>query len=156
MYCSNPQTHGVRLFVSAKILPLNCFTLRQCRISCMIFQKTLPRKTSAITLLHHIDYTASLSQYQGRYVGKCLYRAVHAWTNWVIILLFLEPKYGIAFHLKFADSCELLLNKKTWDLRQKNVFKFSTPKTVMLTRPLICWIRKRSSSQDNLNLAHLT
>ena len=43
---------------------------------------------------------------------KLFVSSIRARTNWVILLQILEPKYGIAFHLKYADSRKLLLDKK--------------------------------------------
>ena len=67
---------------------------------------------------------------------KTFIPSIRARTNWVILLQFLEQKYGIAFQLEYAESRELLLNKKF----ETSPLKFSTPKTVMLTHPL-CWIK---------------
>ena len=60
MHFSNPRAHGIPLFVSAKILSLNLLYFEQCRIQCMISQKTLPRKIPAITLSDVVQFTPTI------------------------------------------------------------------------------------------------
>ena len=130
---SNPRAHGVPLFVSAKILPLNLLYFEA--VSNLMYD--ISKNSAPENICYYFIRCSSTHSRNTRPPRRKIFiSSIRARTNWVILLQFFDQKYGVAFHLKYADYRELLLNKKF----EMSSFKFSTPKTVMLTHPL-CWIK---------------
>ena len=101
MHFSNPRAHGVPLFVSAKILPLNLLYFETVRISCMISQKNSAPENNCnnfirCSSIHSHNTRASTPE---NFYINC----IRARTNWVL-LQFVEQKYEIALHLEYTQT----------------------------------------------------